>query len=202
VKQLRAIGAENDSPSRELARFVVEAAGRYVRPGFQAKMIWRQDRYLRGGDHTSFNQVGFPAVRVTEWHENFNHQHQTLRTENGIEYGDLPKFVDFNYTANVARVDVAALGSLAASPAPPSNVKIDTKALTNDSTLTWAAAPGATAYELVWRDTDASTWQHAEPPVTTNTITVHESKDNVVFAVRSVDAQGHRSVAVMPTPER
>jgi Peptidase family M28 len=204
VKQLRAIGAENDSPSRELARYVVDAAAKYVPAGFTAKMIWRQDRFLRGGDHGSFNQEGFAAVRLTEWSEDFNHQHQTVRTEKGIEYGDLPKFVNFQIMANIARVNVASLGSLASAPAPPQNVKIDTKGLTNDSTLTWQAAPGgrATGYEVVWRDTDASNWQHAEPPVNATKITVHESKDNVVFGVRSVDAQGHRSLAVMPLPER
>jgi len=172
--------------------------------GITARTNWRQDRYLRGGDHTSFNQEGFAAVRLTEWQENFNHQHQTLRTENGIEYGDLPKFVTYDIMANIARVNVASLASLASAPAPPQNVKIDTKGLTNDSTLMWQAALGGhvSGYELVSRDTDASTWQKAEAPVTATQITVHESKDNVVFAVRSVDAQGHRSLAVMPVPER
>lgn len=202
VKQIRAIGAENDSPSRELARYVVAAADQYVPPGFMAKMIWRQDRYLRGGDHTSFNEEGFAAVRMTDWHENYDHQHQTVRTENGVEYGDLPKFVNYDQMANVARVNVAALASLASAPPPPQNVRIETKALTNDSTVTWQAVPGATGYELLSRDTDAATWQNAEAPVTATQITVHESKDNVVFAVRSVDAQGHHSLAVMPTPQR
>lgn len=204
AKQIRAIGAENDSPSRELARYVVAAADEYLPRTFTARMIWRQDRYLRGGDHLSFNEEGFAAVRLTEWHENFNHQHQTVRTENGIEYGDLVKFVDYPQLANVTRVNVAALASLASAPAPPANVKVDTKALTNDSTLTWQAAPGGrvTGYELLWRDTDAANWQHAEALVNATEITVHESKDNVVFGVRSVDAKGHRSLAVMPTPER
>jgi Peptidase family M28 len=204
VKQIRAIGAENDSPSRELARYVVSTADQYVPASFKAKMIWRQDRYLRGGDHSSFNQEGFAAVRLTDWHENYDHQHQTVRTENGIQYGDLPKFVNFEQMANVARVNVAALASLASAPAPPQNVKIETKALTNDSTVTWQAAPGgrATGYQLVSRDTDASNWENAEAPVNATQITVHESKDNVVFAVRSVDAQGHKSLAVMPAPER
>jgi hypothetical protein len=203
-KQVRMIGAENDSPSRELARYVVDAARQYVPAGFTAKMIWRQDRYLRGGDHISFNQEGIAAVRLTEWSEDFNHQHQTVRMENGVQYGDLPKFVTYQIMANIARVNVASLASLASAPAPPQDVKIDTKKLTNDSTLMWQAAPGgrATGYELVSRETDASNWQHAEPPVNGTEITVHESKDNVVFGVRSVDAKGHKSLAVMPLPQR
>ena len=101
--------------------------------------MFRHDRYLRGGDHFSFNEQGFAAVRFTEFRENYNHQHQNVRTENGIEYGDLPKFVDYDYTANVARLNAATLASLASAPAPPANVRLLTKELQNDSTLAWDA---------------------------------------------------------------
>ncbi len=127
--------------------------------------MFRHDRYLRGGDHFSFNEQGFAAVRFTEYRENYNHQHQNVRTENGIEYGDLAKFVDYEYVANVARLNAATLASLASAPAPPANVRLLTKELQNDSTLTWTASPGglATGYEVLWRDTTAPDWQHAEP---------------------------------------
>src|SRR5437764_15218881 len=125
VRQIRSLGLENDSPSRQLARYVVQTAQTYAAHfgGFAPQMIYRQDRFLRGGDHTSFNEAGFTAVRFTEWREDYNHQHQTPRTENGIEYGDWPKFVDFNYVANGARMNAATLPTLASAPAEPTNAK-------------------------------------------------------------------------------
>ena len=111
-------------------------------------LVFRHDRYLRGGDHFSFNEQGFPAVRFTEFRENYNHQHQNVRTENGIEYGDLPKFVDYDYTANVARLNAATLASLASAPAPPADVRLLTKALQNDSTLEWKAFAGRPGHRL------------------------------------------------------
>src|SRR5260370_16654580 len=113
-------------------------------------MIFRLDRYLRGGDHYSFNQQGFAAIRFTEWRENFHHQHQDVRIENGVEYGDLPKFVDFEYVGRVARLNAATLASLASAPPPPANVRFETKDLGNDSTLTWEASPRglAPAYDV------------------------------------------------------
>ena len=172
-------------------------------PKFQPTLIFRRDRFLRGGDHTSFNEEGFAAVRVTEYREDFHHQHQNLRTEDGIEYGDLVKFVDFNYVANVARTNAATLASLASAPAPPANVHIETRGLTNDTTLTWEASPGglATGYQVLWRDGDQPYWQHAmSVPASSTTITLPISKDNVFFALRAIDAKGHISLAVVPTP--
>jgi hypothetical protein len=167
-------------------------------------MIFRQDRYLRGGDHYSFNQQGFAAVRLTEYREDFHHQHQNVRTEDGIAYGDVPKFVDFDYVSRVARLNAATLGALAAAPAPPSNVHLLTKSLENDSTLTWDASPGglASGYEVLWRATSNPMWEHVQNVGDATRATLKISKDNVIFAVRALDKEGHRSLAVVPTPER
>lgn len=205
VKQIRAVGGENDSASRQLARYIAATSATYLPANtFHPMLVFRPDRYLRGGDHSSFLQQGFAAVRFTEFREDYNHQHQTLRTENGIEYGDLPKFVDYQYVANVARLNAAVLGSLATAPAPPANVRILTKELQNDSTLVWDASPGglATAYEVLWRDTTMPLWQHAEAVGNVTKATIPLSKDNVIFAVRAVGAKGQRSLAVVPVPER
>jgi len=205
LKTIRALGGENDGPSRQLARYVASVAKEYLSPAtFQPLVVFRRDRYLRGGDHFSFNEQGYAAVRLTEFRENYNHQHQNVRTENGIEYGDLPKFVDYDYTANVARLNAATLASLASAPAPPANVRLLTKGLQNDSTVVWEPSPGglATGYEVLWRDTAGPDWQHAQSVGNVTRATLPLSKDNVVFAVRAVDAQGHRSLAVMPMPER
>ena len=168
-------------------------------------MLFRsRDRYLRGGDHTSFNEFGYAAVRFTEYREDYNHQHQNIRTEKGVEYGDLPKFVDYEYVANVARLNAATLASLAAAPAPPANVRLLTKELENDSTLEWEPSAGglATGYEVLWRATTAPFWENTKPVGNVTRTTLKMSKDNVIFAVRAVDAQGHRSLAVVPVPER
>jgi len=143
-------------------------------------------------------------VRFTEFRENFNHQHQNVRTENGIEYGDLPKFVDYDYTANVARLNAATLSTLASAPAPPVDVRLLTKALQNDSTLEWKSSPGglATGYEILWRDTTAPDWEHVQAVGDVTRATLPRSKDNVIFAVRALDAKGHRSLAIVPQPER
>jgi Zn-dependent M28 family amino/carboxypeptidase len=204
IKQIRAMGQENDSPSRELARYTREISRQYLLPALGAKMIFRPDRYLRGGDHSSFNDQGYAAVRLTEYRENFAHQHQNPRRENGIEYGDLPKFVDYDYVANVARLNAATLASLAAAPGPPVNVRLDTKQLTNDSTLVWNPPPGglASSYEVLWRMTTAPDWENAEPVANGTKATIDRSKDNVYFAVRAVDNKGHRSLPVIPKPER
>jgi len=227
-EQLRAIerlGAENDSPSRELARAIADVDGSYFAPGQQRApnpgpgkarsnaigilpachpvLIFRSDRFLRGGDHTSFNEEGFTAVRLTEWRENFNHQHQNLRIENGVEYGDLLKFVDFNYVANVTRLNAAVLANLAMAPGAPQNVHILTQALDNNTELTWeppAGAPATTAYEVLWRATGEPVWTMAQTTGSETHVTLPVSKDNVVFGVRSVDAAGHRSIAVLPMP--
>lgn len=205
IKHILALGYESDGPSRQLARYVAETGKEYLAPdNFQAMLVFRHDRFLRGGDHISFNEQGYPAVRLTEFRENYNHQHQNVRTENGVEHGDLPKFVDYDYTANVARLNAATLASLASAPAPPADVHMLMKSLQNDSTLEWKASPGglATAYEVVWRDTTAPEWQHVQPVGNVTRTTLPLSKDNVIFGVRAVDAKGHRSVAVVPEPQR
>jgi Peptidase family M28 len=201
IKRLRALGGESDSTSRELARYIAEV-GRTYQAGVKPLLTFRQDRYLRGGDHYSFNQQGFAAVRLTEFREDYNHQHQNVRTENGVEYGDLPKFVDYDYVAQVARLNAATLAALASAPAPPANVKMLTKNLENDTTLTWEAAAGATGYEVVWRATSAPDWEHVQAAGSGARATLKVSKDNVILAVRSVDAAGHRSLPVVPEPER
>ncbi len=220
IRIIRAQGEENDSPSRELARYIYEIAHQYaadfvprgavpahaVHPAaaFKPKLVFRPDRYLRSGDHVSFNQQGYAAVRLTEYRENFTHQHQTPRTQNGIEYGDLPKFVDFDYVANVTRLNVATLASLASAPAPPLHVRLETSKLENDSTLKWDPSPGglATKYEVLWRPTTAAEWENVEPVGNVTQATLPRSKDNVIFAVRAVDRAGHRSLPVAAEPER
>jgi hypothetical protein len=225
-KMMLALGAENDSPSRELARQIVELATAYFKPttqrppvlkggmrsqlmrlvpAFHPQMILRRDRYLRGGDHTSFNAEGFAAVRFTEWRENFDHQHQTLRTENGVEYGDLLKFVDFQYVVKVAQLNALTMASLAGAPSEPQNVRILTRALDNNSELEWepsAFAPPGTTYEVVWRDTDENLWTHSQSAGAETHLTLNVSKDNVLFGVRAVSAAGDRSLPVPPLPSR
>jgi hypothetical protein len=165
-------------------------------------LISRVDRYLRGGDHYSFNEQGYAAVRFTEYREDFHHQHQNVRTENGIEYGDLPKFVNFDYVAAVARLNAATLASMAAAPAPPNKVRLAVKDLENDSTLSWDPVPRAAGYEVLWRSTTASEWEHSKAVGNVSRTTMSISKDNVIFAVRAVDEEGHRSLPVVPLPER
>jgi hypothetical protein len=201
ITSLRNLGGENDSSSRQLARYIRDVAKEYLPNNFQPMLVFRRDRFGRGGDHSAFNDQGFAAVRFTEYRENYNHQHQNIRSENGIEYGDLLKFVDVNYVGNVARVNAATLASLASAPAPPRKVSIDTRGQTNDSSIKWDAAPGATEYEVVWRATDEPYWSHAvRVPAGSTSLTLPVSKDNVVFAVRSLDAKGHVSLAVTPKP--
>ena len=205
IKLIRSLGGENDGASRQLARYIASVSKEYLPVGeFHPLVVFRRDRYLRGGDHTSFNEQGFAAVRFTEYRENYDHQHQNVRTENGVEYGDLPKFVDYDYVGNVARLNAATLASLASAPAPPAKVRILTKALVNDSTLVWEASPGglATGYLVVWRDTGAPDWQYAQSFGNVTQATVPISKDNVIFAVQATDTKGHRSLPVVPVPER
>ncbi|MGB8507623.1 MAG: M28 family metallopeptidase, partial [Pyrinomonadaceae bacterium] len=200
----RSVGGENDSASRQLGRFVVETAARYL-PGFRAGLVYRRDRYLRGGDHIPFLEQGYPALRFSEPNENYNHQHQNVRVENGTQYGDLPQFVDFAYIAQVARVNAAALASLASAPAAPKEVRILTKRLTNDTDLQWAAnvEPDIAGYEIVWRDTTAPFWTNSLPVGRVTSYTVRGmSKDNYFFGVRAVDAAGNRSPVSYPRPLR
>lgn len=198
-----ATGNESDSVSRQLARFVDESTATYV-AGFDAELIFRRDRYLRGGDHISFLEQGYPAVRFTEYEENFDHQHQTPRNEDGREMGDWPKYCDYAYIANVARANLAALAALARGPAAPRNARIITAKLTNQTTLRWdkSVEPDVVGYEVVWRETTAPDWQHSKSFGNVTEATLPISKDNAFFGLRAVDASGHRSVVAAPMPAR
>jgi hypothetical protein len=196
----QAVGGENDSPARQLARFVVEVAdNRFT--DMHVRMIYRRDRFLRGGDDIPFLERGYPAGRFTEPNENFAHQHQDVRVENGVQFGDLPRFCDFGFIARTARVNAATLWSLAAAPGTPKNVQVLTTALTNDTDLLWDATPGAAGYEVVWRPTTEAQWTHVIHVGRTTHAHINLSKDNVFFGVRSVDHHGHRSPAAFPTPK-
>lgn len=197
----RSVGGENDSQSRQLARFVKEAGERYV-PSMKVWMIYRRDRYGRGGDHQPFLERGFSAVRFTEPNENYQHQHQNVRTENGTKFGDLPEFVDFSYIANVARVNAAALAALASGPARPKTVTFPTS-LSNDTPIKWEAnkEPDLAGYEIVWRDTTAAVWTNAQPVGNVLTFTMKGmSKDNYFFGVRAIDKDGNGSPVTYPRP--
>jgi hypothetical protein len=178
---------------------------RYV-PQLPVKIVYRRDRYLRGGDHSPFLDAGFAAVRFTEPYEVFARQHQDVRMEKGVQYGDLPEFVDFAYVAEVARVNAAALAELSRAPAVPRGVEVETVKLENDTTLRWepSGEPDLAGYRIVWRDTTAPQWQHAlEVPKEITRHTVKGwSKDNVIFGVQALDRDGHASPAVYPKPRR
>lgn len=203
IRRIRMLGGESDSSSRELARYIADV-GRSYDAGVKPLLIFRLDRFLRGGDHYSFNQQGFAAVRLTEFREDFNHQHQNVRRDDasGIEFGDLPKFVNFDYVAHVARLNAATLASLASAPAPPASVRILTKNLENDTTLTWERSAGAAAYEVLWRSTNAADWEYVQAVSSGTRATLKVSKDNEIFGVRALDQAGHRSLPVVPEPER
>ena len=198
----RGVGGENDSASRQLARFIVETGELYV-PNMKVMMVYRRDRYLRGGDHIPFLERGFPAVRFTEPNEDYHHQHQNVRTENGIRYGDLVEFVDFSYVANVARLNAANLAMLALAPAMPKKVNILTARLTNDTDLKWDEnkEPDLAGYEVVWRDTTSPVWTSSRGVGKATSYTMKGmSKDNYFFGVRAVDRQGNRSPVSFPRP--
>jgi hypothetical protein len=198
----RGVGGENDSASRQLARFIREIGELYV-PNMRVLMVYRRDRYLRGGDHIPFLERGFPAVRFTEPNEDYNHQHQNVRTESGIRYGDLLEFVDFSYVANVARVNAANLAMLALAPAMPKKVNILTARLTNDTDLKWDEnqEPDLAGYEVVWRETTSPVWTSSRGVGKATSFTMKGmSKDNYFFGVRAVDKQGNRSPVSFPRP--
>ena len=214
MKSMLGLGYESDSPSRELARAIAAVDATYFVSGgtreqaqsFHPVLELRRDRFGRGGDHTSFNAEGFAAVRFTEWREDFNHQHQEVRVENGVQFGDLIQFVDMNYVVQVARLNAAALASLAAAPPPPVEVKIEAGNLDNNSTLHWksgAGTPVGTSYQILWRPMDAPDWTRfadASSFGQDNSAMLPVSKDNVVFGIRAMDAAGHASYAVVPYP--
>ncbi len=196
-------GGENDSPSRQLARYIKEIAERYV-SHLDVKMVYRRDRFLRGGDQTPFLQNGFTAVRFTEMNEDFNRQHQNIRKEKGVDYGDLPEFADYDYIQKVARMNLSVLANLAMAPAQPQNVGVSTSGLTNKTTLKWNTpeiGKKPTGYYILMRETISPYWEK-KIFVTGNGYISDYSKDNYFFAVQSVDADGHESLAVYPKPIR
>lgn len=213
-RRILTLGKENDSPSRELARAIAGVDRTYF-PGktpqnrFAAFLVDRPDRYLRGGDHSSFNHEGFAAVRFTEWREDYNHQHKNIvRPPAGSGepvQGDLLEFVDFNYVAQVARLNAATLATLAFAPGEPQKVAIENKMTENDTTLTWEppAGGGVAHYDLLWRETTAPHWQYVKEVAPGGgegqvSVKLPISKDNVIFGVRAVDAKGHRGLVVVP----
>jgi hypothetical protein len=203
TRMLVSTGGENDSLSRQLARHVKEQGERYV-PGFKVNVIQRRDRYLRGGDHMPFLENGYAALRFTEPAEDFSHQHQNLRTENGKVYGDLPEFDDFEYIAQVARVNAAALATLANAPAAPAKVQVRTKELENGTSFVWQAnkEPDIAGYRIVWRETTAADWQASLFVGNATDAKISLSKDNFYFGIQAVDKDGNVSPASYPTPLR
>jgi hypothetical protein len=198
-------GGENDTPPRELARAIRDIAGQYV-PSLKVRVVYRADRYLRGGDHLPFLERGYPAVRFTEPAEDYRRQHQDVREEKGLQYGDTPDHVDFAYTADVARVNAAALAVLARAPAPPREAQIETARLENDTTLRWAPNSEAdlAGYRIVWRETTSPFWEHSmDVGRDVNRVTVPgASKDNLIFGLEAFDTAGHASPAVFPSARR
>ncbi|MCX3266753.1 M28 family metallopeptidase [Pedobacter agri] len=198
AKSIRQFGLENDGKSRQLARYVKEIGERYV-DQLEVKLIYRNDRFLRGGDHTPFVENGFPAVRITEMNENFEHQHQDLRTENGVRYGDLQEFMDFEYLRKNTAVNIAVLANLATAPSTPTDVKIDVKNLSNSSYLYWKAPANGTVkgYYVLMRETSSAVWEKKFFTTATE-LRIPYSKDNYLFAVQSVGQDGNESLPVVP----
>ncbi len=197
-------GGENDLPTRQLARHIKSSADRFLKD-IKVDVIYRRDRYLRGGDHFPFLDLGYAAVRMTEPIENWQHQHQNPRVENGKQYGDLPEFVDFDYVAKVTRVNAVALASLALAPASPRDVQMETIQLENNTTLRWKAnvEPDLAGYKIVWRDTTAPFWQHSKDVGNVTRATIDGvSKDNFIFGLVAYDKDGFESPATYPTPFR
>jgi hypothetical protein len=204
ISLMQSVGGENDGATHQLARFVTHAAP-FELTGMNVRVIWRRDRYLRGSDHLSFQQQGYPAARFTEPRENFNHEHQDVRVANGVQFGDLPQFVDFGYTARVAKVNGAALWALATNPSTPKNLQIHTAPPvgfpgTNLTALNWDAnpEPDLAGYEVVMRETTAADWASAIGVGNVTSVTLNISKDNVQFGLRAIDKAGHRSPAAFP----
>ncbi|GAB2957206.1 M20/M25/M40 family metallo-hydrolase [Streptomyces pseudoechinosporeus] len=198
----RSVGGENDSATRQLARFVRDTADNSA-TGMHVRVIYRRDRYRRGGDHIPFLERAYPAARFTEPAEDYAHQHQDVRVEDGKQYGDLPEFCDFAFIARVAKVNAAALWSLAQAPGTPRGAKILTAALTNSTELTWTrgSEPDLAGYEVVWRETTEPDWTHVIPVGDVTKHKVDLSKDNVFFGVRAVSRAGYRSPVAFPQPQ-
>jgi Zn-dependent M28 family amino/carboxypeptidase len=202
IANIRNLGLENDGHARQLARYVKETGERYV-DNLEVVLIYRNDRYLRGGDHTPFVQRGFTAVRLTEMNENYNHQHQDLRTEKGIVYGDLPEFMDFEFLRKNTGVNLATLANLAKAPSEPQEVKVDVKNLTNSTSLSWKAPKNGKlkGYYILMRETTSPFWQKKIFTFDTSMILPY-SKDNYFFAVQTVNATDNESLPVIPVPAR
>ncbi len=199
----RIFGSNDDAPSRQLARYF-KRAGEDLVPGFEITLIFRQDRYLRGGDHRPFFEMGWPAVRLTEPHENYAWQHQDVRVEDGTAYGDVPENVDFAYVSRVARAVSAAAGELALAPQAPAGVQVDASHLTPDTRLLWKPNPeqDLAGYTVLYRRTDEPDWTHrVEAGDETEIVLEKISKDDWLFAVEAVDRAGHRSLPVYPAPK-
>ena len=200
AKMIRQLGLENDGKARQLARYVKETGERYV-DNLQVVMVYRNDRFLRGGDHTPYVENGYAAVRITEMNENFNHQHQDVRTEKGVVYGDLAEFMDFEYLRKNTALNLSNLANLAKAPAVPESVKVEVKNLTNSTELDWKApaAGRVKGYYILLRETTSPVWQ--KKFFTTRTeIELPYSKDNYFFAVQSVSETGNESLGVVPLP--
>ncbi|NCI47959.1 M28 family metallopeptidase [Sediminibacterium soli] len=199
---IRNLGLENDGRARQLARYVKEIGERYVE-NLEVVMIYRNDRFLRGGDHSAFVQNGYAAVRITEMNENYYHQHQNVRLENGIQYGDLPEFMDFEYLRKNTAMNLSNLANLAKSPSVPEEVKVETARLTNYTQLSWKAPKTGkvNGYYVLMRETTSAFWQ--KKFFTTQTeYKLPFSKDNYFFAVQSVSETGNEGLAVVPKPAR
>lgn len=197
---IRNLGLENDGKARQLARYVKETGERYVK-GLKIVMIYRNDRFLRGGDHTPYVQRGFAAVRITDMHEDYDHQHQNVRMENGIQYGDLAEFMDFDYLRKNTCMNLCNLANLAKSPPTPQDVKVDTRRLTNFTNLTWSPPKTGKVkgYYVLMRETTSPIWQ--KKIFTTETkMDLPYSKDNYFFAVQALSATGNDGLPVIPTP--
>ncbi|HMU46722.1 MAG TPA: M28 family metallopeptidase [Chitinophagaceae bacterium] len=197
---IRNLGLENDGPARQLARYTKEIGERYV-DNLEVIMIYRNDRFLRGGDHTPFVNRGFAAVRFCEMNENYYHQHQDVRKENSIQYGDLPEFMDFEYLRKNTCMNLANLANLAKAPSMPQEVKIETRRLTNFTSLSWQAPKSGKVkgYYILLRETTSPVWQKKYFTVDTR-MDLPFSKDNYFFAVQSISQDGNESLPVIPTP--
>ena len=198
IQRIRALGLENDSKSRELARYVKEIGERYV-DNLDVVMVYRRDRFLRGGDHLPYLKNGFTAVRITEMNENFNHQHQDVRMENGIQFGDLPQFIDYEYLRKNTALNLANLANLVKAPSVPQEVKVEVKNLSNNTSLSWEAPETGKikGYYILMRETASPVWQK-KIFTKENEITLPYSKDNYFFAVQSVNDSGNESLMVLP----
>jgi hypothetical protein len=202
ARQIRQLGLENDGKARQLARYVKEVGERYV-DHLQVMLIYRNDRYLRGGDHSPYVDTGYAAVRITEMNENFNHQHQDVRTENGVVYGDLTEFMDFEYLRKNTALNLANLANLAKSPGIPQDVRVEVRNLTNGTQLTWKApAVGKVkGYYILTRESSSPMWERKIFTTQTD-VKLPYSKDNYFFAVQSISEGGNESLPVVPLPGR